>query len=206
MPPENEVPTTQTEVPAETPSLIEAAAVAPAEPTSPETPPAETAPKPEPTPEFVFKEEDFKAPEGFIVDPAAKAAFIELANEFKISPEAAERLVGLQAKLAKDGAEAQTKAWTDMQMEWRGAVETDPNIGGDKLPGVLSNVAKLVDKYGSDDFKQVMTLTGAGNNIHVVNFLHNIAKELVEASPVVGAPVSSPATLADSLFTTMKKG
>lgn len=70
----------------------------------------------------------------------------------------------------------------------------------------MTNVAKIVDKYGSDDFKQVMTLTGAGNNIHVVNFLHNIAKELVEAAPVIGAPVSAPVSLADSLFTTMKKG
>lgn len=203
MPPENELAVTPAD---EAPSLISAAADPAPETVSPTeadnaAPVVETKAE-----EFVFTENDFKAPEGFIVDPALKTEFIALANEFKISPEAAERLVGMQAKLAKSGLEAQSKAWTDMQAEWRGAVETDPNIGGDKLPGVLTNVAKIVDKYGSDDFKQVMTLTGAGNNIHVVNFLHNIAKELVEAAPVIGAPVSAPVSLADSLFTTMKKG
>lgn len=206
MQPENESIAAEA-TPDETPSLIAGAAATP-----PETPPVEPAPgetppeEAEKTPEFIFKDEDFKAPEGFEIDPDAKAEFIALANEHKITPAAAEALVGLQAKLAKAGVEAQTAAWTELQTKWRGEVKADPDIGGDKLDGVLSNVAKLVDKYGSEELRQVMTLTGAGNNVHVVNFLNKLAKDLVEAPPVVGAPVSAPQSLADSLFTTMKKG
>lgn len=200
-------PTTEPAVAVDPPSLIEAAGQTVAEPApvDPAAPIDPAKPAAEPEPAFVFKDEDFKAPEGFEVDPAAKSEFIALANEHKISPAAAEALVGLQAKLAKSGADTSTKAWQDMQTTWRGEVQAHPELGGDKLEGVLTNVAKLVDKYGSADFRQVMTLTGAGNNVHVIQFLNSVAKQLVEAAPVTGAPVSSPQTLADSLYNTMSK-
>lgn len=187
---------------ADQPSLVEGVTTSVAE--EPKVPTSE-APTPEAPAPFVFKEEDLKVPEGLTLDPAVKAEFIALANEHKIPPAAAEALVGLQAKLAQAGADASTKAWQDMQTTWRGEVQAHPELGGEKLEGVLSNVAKLVDKYGSADFRQVMTLTGAGNNVHVIQFLNSVAGQLVEAAPVTGAPVSSPQSLADSLFTTMTK-
>lgn len=202
------VPTTTTTEATSTDSSLIAEAKAPTSESSPEVvPPAEPAKEPEAAkePEFVFKAEDLKIPEGFTVDEAARDDFVKLANEHKISPQTAEALVGLQAKLVQQSADASVKVWTDMQTTWRNEVKSNPEIGGEKLEGVLSGIGKLIDQYGSNEFREVMTLTGAGNNVHVVSFLNKIASQLVEPAPVSGGPISGKTTLADSLYNTMKK-
>jgi len=189
--------------PAAEPTSLIAEATAPgaADPTAP----AGATPEAEKQLEFSFKPEDLKIPEGFQVDEAARDDFVKIANEFKITPQAAEALVGLQAKLVQQSADSSEKAWTDMQTTWRNEVQTHPEIGGEKLEGVLGGIGKLVDQYGSKELREVMTLTGAGNNVHVVAFLNKIANQLNEPAPVSGAPVSSKSSLADALFTTMQK-
>lgn len=183
---------------AEAPSLIETAQATTEAPTTEAKPEAETAPA------EVFVESEFKLPEGVALPDDMKSEFFALAKEHKIPTATANALAEFQAKLAKQGVESQAKLWENVQTEWQGEVKADPEIGGEKLPGVLTNVAKVVDKYGSPELRQVMTLTGAGNNIHVVRFLNNIAKDFNEATPVVGNPVSTQKSLAESLYNTMK--
>lgn len=185
----------------ETPSLISAPVEGEAPKTEGEKPAESEAPKAEEP--FVFPEAELKIPEGFTVDEAAKKDFIALATEHKLPPATANALVELQAKLAKQGQDAQLASWQNMQTAWRNEVQSHPEIGGEKLAGVLTDVAKVVDKYGSAELREVMTLTGAGNNVHVIRFLNAIAKDVVESTPVSGSPVSTPKSLAENLYNTM---
>jgi hypothetical protein len=150
--------------------------------------------------------EAIKLPEGITVDDEAKQSFLDIMNDDKATPaERAQKLVDLQTSLMQKGADATYQAWTDMQTQWQDEVRADPVIGGEKLAPVLGEVSKLIDKYGSPEVRQIMDLTGAGNNIHVIRMLHNMAKDLSEGGPVLGAPPSEKASLADRLYPSMKK-
>lgn len=166
-----------------------------------EEPPKEEAPK-----EFAFDEAAFKLPEGVEIDEATKSEFLKLAKENEISPEKASALAAFHTKIAQANAEAQVKQWINVQEQWRSEVQKHPDFGGDKLPAVMNDIGKIVDKYGSPEFREVMTLTGAGNHPEVVAFFHRIAKDLVESAPVVGAPASTPKSLAEHMFSSMKQG
>lgn len=188
-------------LPADPPSLVSSAqpdnTSTEQKPTTQET----TSPAPEP-----LTLEALKFPEGLTVDEDMSKSFLEVMNDAALSPaDRAQKLVDLQASLATKMAEETQKAWDTMQTEWQNQVRSDPEIGGDKLAPALGEIAKLVDKYGSSELRQVMDLTGAGNHPEVIKFLHKIAKDLGEGGPVLGAPPRATASLADRLYPSMTK-
>ena len=179
---------------------------------SPETS-TQTAPEPTPTqvsepapaltsePAFTpITAEALTIPEGFSVDDAQRDSFLALANELKLPAESANKLVAFQANLAKAATEGYSRAWEDQNKTWQNEVRADPEIGGQKLEGVLSGISKVLDQYGSPELRQALASTGAGNNIHVVRFFHKMASVLTEAGPVSGSPAKAQQSLADVLY------
>lgn len=147
-----------------------------------------------------FKVEELKVPEGMTVDEATSKSFVELVNKFGIGRDAAAELVNLQASLAKSASEAGSKAWNDMQETWRKEVEADPALGGEKLKPALGAISKLVDQFGSPELRTAFDLTGAGNNPHVIRFLHKIASQLGEGNFVPGAPGGTQTSIANKIY------
>lgn len=150
---------------------------------------------------------DFKIPEGMTVPDAARDDFLGILNNRGMKPaEQAQALIDLQAKVTKEASEAGSQAWAEMQTQWQNDVRNDPEIGGAKLDTTLSSIGKLIDTYGNDELRAVMDVTGAGNNVHVVKFLANVAKHLTEGGPVQSAqPTTQSQSLADILYPTMQK-
>lgn len=151
---------------------------------------------------------DLKFPEGMTVADSHRDGFLGILNNRALSPgEQAQALIDLQATVAKEASEAGSQAWTEMQTQWQSDVKNDPEIGGAKLDATLSSIGKVIDQYGSAELRAVMDLTGAGNNVHVVKFLANVAKQLTEGGPVQSAQPTTPeASLASILYPTMQKG
>lgn len=139
-------------------------------------------------------------PEGFQVDEASRGKFLEIANELGLSKDGANKLVGLQAELAKQASEAGSKLWEDMQKQWQDQVRADPEIGGTKLDENLSHIAKLLQTHGNDEVRQAFDVTGAGNHPAVIKFLVKLGKELGEGSPVSGRPSTAPQDAASILY------
>lgn len=133
---------------------------------------------------------------------------LSLFNNRELSPkEQLQGLIDLQAKVAKEASEAISETWTNTQKEWQDAVKADTEIGGDKLPTTLAAVNKLVTEYGNDELVEAFAVTGAGNNVHVIKFLNNVASKLLEGRPVSAAsPSSQGEDAASRLFPSMKKG
>lgn len=150
--------------------------------------------KSEPTPaaEFVpLTAADITIPEGLEVHETLRDEALAIVNNRELSPkEQLQGLIDLQGKLAKDASETISKTWEDTQKAWQDEVKADPTIGGDKLQTSLAAVNKLVTEYGDDKLVEAFALTGAGNNVHVIRFLHSIAGKLLEGGAV---PAQSPA-------------
>lgn len=145
---------------------------------NPEPKPAEPEPTPEP-----LTVEALKAPEGFEIQPEMANEFLEILNKNEGSVEdRANALLALHAKTISAAQEADSKAWDNVQTEWKDAVKADPEVGGEKMQTTLNNIGKLVNEFGDDELKGVFDLTGAGNNIHMIKFLNKIADKLTEGN------------------------
>lgn len=183
-----EVPTETSETPTEQTPVVE-------EETSSE----------EVTTEFVpLTSEDLSFPEGVEVKEEVRGEFLDILNNREITPaEQAQKLVDLQMRLSQEASEAGSTAWTEMQTQWQDEVRNDPEVGGAQLDGVLLNVGKVVEQYGTPELREVFDLTGAGNNIHVVKFLNAIAKDMTEGGHVSGTVAPKPTDPAASLYPSM---
>lgn len=160
-------------------------------------------------PEFVpLTASDITFPEGMTVQDADRDSFLGILNNREMTPaQQAQALVDLQATVAQQASEAGSQAWTDMQDQWVNEVRNDPDVGGQRFDANIANIGKLIDEFGSDELRAVMDVTGAGNNVHVVKFLANVASRLTEGSQISGGnPTMTEASVADLMYPSMKKG
>lgn len=160
-------------------------------------------------PEFVpLTASDITFPEGMTVQDADRDSFLGILNNREMTPaQQAQALVDLQATVAQQASEAGSQAWTDMQDQWVNEVRNDPDVGGQRFDANIANIGKLIDEFGSDELRAVMDITGAGNNVHVVKFLANVASRLTEGSQISGGnPTMTEASVADLMYPSMKKG
>lgn len=127
-------------------------------------------------------------------------------NDDKLSgAERAQKLIDLQQDFAKSQDAALTAAWEQQQETWKNEVKADPEVGGDKMEPALAEIAKMVNEYGTPEVADILTNTGAGNNVHIVKMMYKIAKALNEGNGhASGNPPPDAKTAAQKLFPSMK--
>lgn len=190
------MPSDETSMTSQTPPQTETNP--PAETNTETAPPPSETPKAEtPSAGVALTDADLVLPEGFQAVPELRSEFLEFANKNGLSKETANGLIQLQSKAMAQATESLSREFAETQANWRKEIETA--YPGDKLTVAVSNIAKLVDEYGSPDLRAVMNMTGAGNNPAVFNFFAKVAEALVqEGKPAGGgstAPVTDPAKL-----------
>lgn len=117
-------------------------------------------------------------------------SFLEVMNNRDLTPQQqAQSLLELQASLTTSASEAGSAKWNQEQQDWQAQVEADPELGGANLPKTLSAIGGLMNRFGNDELRAYMDVSGAGNNPLVIRFLATVAGQLSEASP---APAGTP--------------
>lgn len=183
---------------ASAPSLLEAAKVEakPAEAKPEDQPKEEAKPEGEKPPEPITYSA-FDIPEGIVAEPERLTAFTDLLARHRAPQELGQELVNFHIEEMAKVGERGAKAWDDLQTTWVKQVREDKDIGGEKLPQVLSRAAKLMDTTMGEEsakLREVFTLTGAGNNPVVIKFMDRIAAAMGEARavPAQGGPAPQP--------------
>ncbi len=150
---------------------------------------------------------DIKLPEGYKMEDASRDEFMALLNDPNLTRgQFAQKVLDMQIKTLQGLSEEGKASWDATQQEWAGKVQSDPTYGGDKLPKVVEEIGTLIDTYGDDELRGLMDLTGAGNNLAMVRFLHKIAAKLNEAPvPTPPTPVTAQADAARLMFPSMKQ-
>lgn len=126
------------------------------------------AKKPEGAPE-VYAE--FKAPDGIELDPEVMPEVHEIFKDLGLSQEKAqevfEKFLGIQEKLAgtpeqqMQAAEQQIVALnTRLAEECRNL----PEIGGEKFAESLATASKVMQQFGSPEFRSLIAYTGVGSH------------------------------------------
>lgn len=149
-------------------------------------------------------DKDFSIPEGVTIDAPLMTEFVEFANSAKLTKEQANGLLALQQKYATASAEKLQAGWETLQQEMQTEVKSDPEVGGEKLAPTLDAIGKVLTKYPrAEQFRKLLTDTGAGNHVEAVKFMAWVAKHMNEGAPIVGAPSAGQQSLANRMFPTM---
>jgi hypothetical protein len=157
------------------------------------------AAKPTSAPE---KYEDFKLPEGVEVPAEVREQYTGLFKELGLSQEAAQKLIDFQMGVEQKAAQALTSQWETTHSEWIKAIETDKDIGGDKLKESKAFAAAvLASDFATPELKEALNLTGAGNNPAVFKFFVKLGKAMADDKLVVsGKAPARPDDTAKKLF------
>lgn len=147
-----------------------------------------------------------KLPEGMEVDTGLMEKFSTLAEQAKFSKEQAQSLADLYSEAQKtyvdSVAKAQQKAWDTVIDKWKGDIQADPDIGGDKSETVQTTIGRALDEYGSDEARVAFEVTAAGWNPAIIKFVWKMAQALEEGAPVPAfTPVrQGPKTLGQAIY------
>lgn len=125
---------------------------------------------------------ELKMPEGIEVDTDAQAELVAYATEKKLSPEDTQKLADIGAKMVQK-MQAQHQQTLD---DWRKAVETDKEIGGDKLAENLAVAKKARDTFGTPELTEYLDASGLGNHPALVKFFVKAGKSISEDGFVKG--------------------
>jgi len=145
----------------------------------------------------------FTTEEGQEVNEELVTEFLTIYNSADLDANGkAQALIDLQNKVMTEASHQMAEEFTKTQEQWRQEVIDDKDIGGDALDGNITKSSQLLDKYGSDELRQMLDMTGLGNNIHMVKFFVNLSKDFSEGDLVEGSPPKPGGDLstADKLF------
>ena len=192
------------ETPAD-PSILSAATEAAAETPEPaaEVPAPETPAEPVAAPTY-----EFKPPEGVTLDPAKVGTFSAIvadaetriaadpAQAHAVLQEFGQKLVELHIAEAREAADRYTQLqmdnWKRTNEDWQAAFRNDPEIGKNRQETTLLRMGALMDMYGREAgperltaLRDILTNTGAGNNLEVLRWTNWMARKVTETSRVV---------------------
>lgn len=134
--------------------------------------------------EVTFKAE---MPEGVELDQASLDEFTKIVKDQALSPsERAQKLIDLAAKRETDRAEA----FKQTVQGWADEVNADKELGSAENQAAAR---KVIEDFGTPEFKSLLNSTGMGNHPEVVRFVVKLSKALGEDA-VLRSRGDAPAT------------
>lgn len=143
---------------------------------------------------------EFKAPDGYTLDPKAVEAATPIFKELGLSQDAAQKLVDFYSKQMIDAAKAPAQEYESTRTAWKAQVDADPQIKGAVLDGktgieavkvgIAKTLAAIGDPQLTQDFKAAMDLTGVGDNPAFIKAMWKLSAFVTEGTHVQGAKPS----------------
>lgn len=126
---------------------------------------------------------EFKVPEGVKPDDSLVAAFKPLAKELGLKGAGAQKLVDLYAATMKKNADAADAAFKKAQSDWRDAVKSDQEIGGQNFESTRVDVGRFFNAFDKDGaIRKAISEMGLGNHPALVRLAVRASKLLKEDS------------------------
>lgn len=164
------------------------------------------------TAELVIDTKALKFPEGFTADEKSISTLQTILTNDKLTPtERAQALIDEHTSALAAASKTRSEAWDGVTKQWITQVSQSKDIGtGDMSNPLKPEVHRVIsaglEKYGSQELKDVLDLTGAGNNPHVITAFYKMFSDLkvaegghVQGNPPGNQPKSAAATLYPNL-------
>ncbi|UOF77454.1 putative protease [Caudoviricetes sp.] len=132
------------------------------------------------------------------------AEFKAFAMEHKIKPDVMKKLIDrhlAQTSKVPEKVQADLASQWDKQVtEWHSAIQSDPEVGGDKYNYNKESAILAIHEFGGKELVQELRTTGFGNHPLLFKAFAKIGKSFREGSFVQGKPVKAEVPLYDRLY------
>lgn len=137
---------------------------------------------------------EFKAPEGYTIDPKLLETAAPIFKELGLTNDQAQKLVDIQIAREIAAAKGPADSYAATRTEWQNAVKADPEISAAGLDRVKTDIGRVIATLPTDlqgDFRKAMDITGAGDHPAMVKALWKLSSLVTEGSHVTGKGPSS---------------
>lgn len=157
-------------------------------------------------PEKVVPEKyEFKAADGAPLEGEFIGELSDIAKEFKLSQEEAQKVASLGVKMAQSFEQTQQKALEKASAEWAEAARTDKEFGGDKLTESLAIGEKALAELGTPELSKLLIQSKLSNHPEVIRFLVKAGKAISQDSKLVsGGRQTVIESVAQRMYPNMK--
>ena len=135
-------------------------------------------------------EYNFTMPEGVEMDQAAIEQFIPIAKELGLTPEAAQKIVDIQANQVVAARKAHETAVNTARDAWVKEISSDPELGGEKLQETLYIANQGLESLGDIGLAKLLSETGFGDHPIFIRAFHKIGLMHGDDKAVFGGPTS----------------
>lgn len=122
------------------------------------------------------------------------------AKENNLSNEKAQAILSKQEETISNYIEAAVAKEDAEIAEWRDSVVKDPVMGGDNLNKTVESARRVVDKFGSEAFTDILRDTGYGDHPEVVRFLSRLGSVMSEDSLIMAGDIGTKDVSVEDLF------
>lgn len=144
---------------------------------------------------------DLKLPEGSPVSAARIEGIASYAKEQGLSNEQAQALLEREHEAVSSYVQSQHETLNQKRDSWVNALKADSEIGKEAFQQSVELAKRVVDRYGTDAFKQELNVTGLGNYPELVRIFTRIGKAMSDDQLVVpGAQSSGKRDAAEILY------
>ena len=124
------------------------------------------------------------------VNEALLGDFQQWAHENKVPLEAATALAKKYEAMVNDQAknlpQMQAQAMEEQKQTWLKELKADKDLGGANWDSTMKDINTAMKAFATDELRQWLDSSGAGNNPHLVKFIARMGKEMAEPSFVRG--------------------
>lgn len=122
------------------------------------------------------------------------------ARENGLSNEKAQELLDRQNQLLAEFSEKQKSEMEQEISAWVEEAKKDKEIGGDKFNESIEMAKRVVEKFGSDEFKKALNSSGIGNHPELIRTFARIGRMMADDSFVKPDSVSGSERTAEEIF------
>lgn len=124
--------------------------------------------------------EDFKVPDGLVLDKAMVEKAAPVFKELNLPQESAQRIVDLYAEQVAQKTKETSEFWVNQLAAWKAESKADKEIGGDSYEKNLNYALKGVEAIGSPELIGLLDQYGISSNVHFIKFAINAGKLVSE--------------------------
>lgn len=145
---------------------------------------------------------DLKMPDGIELDQELADALGPEFADLKLTNAQAQKLVDKYTEIQKGRAEKQGQTWAETISGWADTAKKDPEIGGAKWDGTVSDATRAINKLGTPALKEYLNASGGGNHPEVIRIMAKVGAMIKEDNPASGGAegAGKPAEAAHVLF------
>ena len=161
------------------------------------TAPTETAKPVEAAPPAPPAPVELKLPEGLKLPDAELASMKKLFTEAGLDSVKSQKVFDGYLALEQQRMAESEKSFVAQHQQWGKALQSDPDIGGEKWPESKQLIARAFKHFGptGNEVKDVLTRAGLGNHPGLVKFFVSLGRSLKEDT-VAGTASTAPSASA----------